>query len=225
MKYKPQYIFFLIGLNDVCRDDLRDYDRTLPMPGDIYMPNLLQKLQYSKLFSYIINLRINYSRAQLAKMKGLQHSSVDFANSSTSNFDSLLLTRTIGKHRSDYIPAYQSRIKKLIKKCRENNIQPVFITQPAVSGNAVDSSTGVNLSEIAVGDSLNGGMFWALLQAYNHALTEVCDREGCACVELGNLLPKNTLYYYDYFHFTNEGAAKAADIIFNEAEREKILSY
>ena len=37
-------------------------------------------------------------------------------------------------------------------------------------------------------------------------------------IDLAREFPKNSAYYYDWIHYTNEGAARVADILSRELE-------
>ena len=104
---------------------------------------------------------------------------------------------------------------------------PVFITQPSVLGNAIDSVTGTNLANLKI-DDYNGEIYWSMLEQYNSALREVCRETGSPFIDLADSMPKNTSYYYDYFHFTNQGSQMVANIILTQlpkmiiTERKKL---
>ncbi len=91
----------------------------------------------------------------------------------------------------------------------------MFITQPALFGNAIDEVTGVDLGKIAVDDN-NGQTQWEMLELYNEALRRVGERQGVLVIDLAGKMPKSSRYFYDFYHFNNEGSEKVAEIIYND---------
>jgi hypothetical protein len=39
---------------------------------------------------------------------------------------------------------------------------------------------------------------------------------GLLVIDLAQKMPHNSLYYYDFMHYTNEGAQKVAEIIYED---------
>jgi hypothetical protein len=96
------------------------------------------------------------------------------------------------------------------------NILPVFITQPNQFGVGKDSLTGADLALFPAdpGDRhMNGKLMWDMLEAYNNVTRSVGAQKQLPVIDLASLLPKNSLYFYDMSHFTNEGAEKVAAIL------------
>ncbi|MFC1646825.1 hypothetical protein ACFL1A_00945, partial [Patescibacteria group bacterium] len=122
-----------------------------------------------------------------------------------------------------YIQSYTNRLKQLMVLTKESGIDPVLITQPAVYGYAVDDVTGTDLSKIVIegangeiGEGLSGKEKWELLELYNNVTRKVARQEGILLIDLAQKMPKSTKYYYDYIHFTNDGAVLVADIIYSD---------
>jgi hypothetical protein len=45
-------------------------------------------------------------------------------------------------------------------------------------------------------------------------MKETASDNRCPVIDLARELPKNSKYFYDYVHFTNEGAEVVAEIVF-----------
>ena len=107
----------------------------------------------------------------------------------------------------------EQRFKKITQIAKENNIQVVFVTQPALFGGGIDNTTGVNLEGMETGNGLSGYAQWEILELYNNATKKVAEEEGIFYIDLANKLSKDSKYYYDFYHYTNEGAEEIASIL------------
>jgi hypothetical protein len=101
----------------------------------------------------------------------------------------------------------------LIAVSRRNGIEPVLITQPVLYGHVNDDVTAVDLRTVVAGE-LNGETEWDALEMYNNATRETGQREKVVVIDLAAKLPKSSRYYYDFFHYTNEGARAVGDIVY-----------
>ncbi len=45
-----------------------------------------------------------------------------------------------------------------------------------------------------------------VLEKYNDVMRNLCKEKDVPCIDLAALMPKNSKYYYDKAHFSNEGA-------------------
>jgi lysophospholipase L1-like esterase len=112
------------------------------------------------------------------------------------------------------LPYYRSRLEKLIQVSRDHGIEPLFITQPTLYGPGIDPATGVDLEKIKLGENLNGALMFAVVDMYNQTLRQVAAKDHVLLIDLARELPRNSLYYYDYLHYTEAGAAAVAEIIY-----------
>lgn len=119
---------------------------------------------------------------------------------------------------------FQKEVKKnyleLIKISKDNGILPIFITQPTLYGPGVDPTTGVNLESMIiqsgnanVGQGLTGKEMWLMVNSYNELLKTTAKENNVPVIDLANLMPRDSKYYYDYIHFSKAGAKKVADIL------------
>ena len=98
-------------------------------------------------------------------------------------------------------------------ECRKAGIEPVLVTQPTLVGEALDPTTGVDLGRAKVNGWANGLLFFQTLELYNQATREVAGRHGVLLIDLARELPKDSALYYDFIHFTNEGASAVGALI------------
>jgi hypothetical protein len=90
----------------------------------------------------------------------------------------------------------------------------VLITQPTLLG-GVDARTGLDTRpmEVELGERVNGAFAWRLLERYNDVTRRVGQQRGVLVIDLARELPKDSTYFYDFFHFTNPGADRVAEIV------------
>jgi hypothetical protein len=55
-----------------------------------------------------------------------------------------------------------------------------------------------------------------VVEIYNDITRQVGEEENLLVIELARKMPKSSKYFYDLMHYTNEGAAKVADIIYQD---------
>jgi lysophospholipase L1-like esterase len=214
IRLRPKYALFLVGLNDMGRDDLTIYDRSrngldIIRPKDHFFHRLANE-------SEVLTLIINLSRYLKGYSRGLVHREISLADlEKLDRVDPARAANLLQTHRDKYLKPYAARLSQLIRMCREHGITPIFLTQPALYGPQVDEATKVNLGTIKIG-KINGKLEWELLELYNEVTREVGAANGVPVIDLARQMPKNSNYYYDYFHFTDEGSQKVAQIIYED---------
>jgi hypothetical protein len=55
--------------------------------------------------------------------------------------------------------------------------------------------------------------YWKILEMYNDVTRRAAKEEGVWIVDLARDMPKDSTYFYDGIHFTNEGAEKVAELL------------
>ena len=211
VKLKPDIILFLVGCNDVGIEDLGRYDK------GFYSRARYRYIKLSgKLRSEVADFFINLSRVLKAQRRQLEHESLDITKSDVLEVSGEKRQRHLQKHRMRYLEGYRKRLLTLIIMTRRNGIEPVFITQPTLWGDEVDSVTGVYLGTLSAPFSLNGKTYWEVLELYNDVTRSLARIANVLVIDLARKMPKSSLYFYDAFHYTNEGAEKVADILYRE---------
>ncbi|MBI5184573.1 MAG: hypothetical protein HZA01_02450 [Nitrospinae bacterium] len=104
-------------------------------------------------------------------------------------------------HKARFLGPYKKRLSALVKISRDHGIEPIFITQPVLFGNAIDDVTNVDLGRLKINDS-NGRLEWEILELYNDATRELEKEAGVLVIDLAKDLPKSSRYYYDFIHYT-----------------------
>jgi lysophospholipase L1-like esterase len=214
MRLRPKVALFLVGINDVGRDDLKYQDRALTERRDdlFTVQGLLLRASQRSL---VVATALNLWRGERAQRMRLSHRFVRLELLPRARPGRIRSDAVLAEHRADYLPGYRQRVRRLVQLCREAAIEPVLVTQPALYGSAVDDATGVDLRFVEVDpeDGTNGNLAWRVLELYNDVLREEAPRLGAAVVDLGRALPKSSRLFYDFHHLTNEGAAAAGAIV------------
>ena len=226
VKQKPDYVYFLVGVNDMDRSDLNDSDgrylkgTSVNMGKNSWFKNAFLTLSNN---SEVFNLIYNISKAVKARnQKIFVDQKVILKKSDTLVLSSGDSTRVLDPQRK-LIPAYQQRIQSLIDVCLQHKITPVFITQPLLYGEGIDPKTGIDLATHRVSEVMNGGLLWKKLELYNEATRKTCLANKVGLIDLAYLLPKNSAYFFDEMHYSNEGSIQVGKIISEQSR--KILKF
>ena len=54
-----------------------------------------------------------------------------------------------------------------------------------------------------------------MLEKYNDGTRQIAKQKQIPLIDLAHLLPKSSEYFYDLVHFTNEGAEKTGQILYD----------
>lgn len=209
---KPDFILYLAGCNDVGRNDLNEYDKDNLQGKYGSVKNWLYKN------SEIIGLIVNISRGLDAKRNNLIHQEVLLEKLEHTQVYSKHIDNQILKHQS-YLASYEERLYQLAKTSKNNSINPIFITQPTLVGKGIDQETGIDLETIQLMSKEGGKVYWTILELYNEVMRKVAQKENILLIDLAHELPKNSRYFYDGLHFTNEGAEKVSEIVSENLEK------
>jgi lysophospholipase L1-like esterase len=210
-KLNPKYAIFLVGINDMDRNDLNQFDATIATNTNYDFKDWLIKN------SELVNIFVNLKRYFKAKSTlGLSHDIevLSLKQSPKLSLNQEQIEETLVSQRKNFIPNYLKRIDKLMNECRKNHIVPILVTQPLLFGYGTDSLTKVDLATIKTGDNQNGELYWKKIEVYNDALRTYATSKNIALVDLAREMPKNSLYFYDAMHFTKEGCKQVAQILF-----------
>jgi lysophospholipase L1-like esterase len=213
VKLKPDYVLFLVGINDVATADFESFDRlAMKKINTQSVGGFIKSLAN---YSETIGLVFNFYRFYIAYKQGLIHSNIEIDKLKTIEITEAKRTKILKKHETEFIENYKVRLNKLVQMCKDNDIQAILITQPQIIGDTIDATTGTDLSQIEYQD-MNGSTGWAVLELYNDITRQVAKNQNIQLIDLAKKLPKDSKYFYDFTHYTNEGAAKVGEIISEE---------
>ncbi len=220
VQLRPKVAVFLVGVNDIGVSDVKRVDKNINAGLKWGSFRSLERFtgalaDHSEVAAAILNLKRYYfpkvTWAPPQREINLKTEPVFEMSEATKE----ALYR---QHAAKYPRPYEKRLQTLVHICRENNILPVLMTQPALYGPGKDDVTGVDLSQLKVGDGINGGFYWRILELYNNVTRKVAQEDKVLLIDLARELPKSSKYYYDFIHYDNIGAAKVANIVYQHLE-------
>lgn len=209
VKLRPKAILFLIGCNDIGRDDLCSYDIEKLRNRYLSLKDFLRKK------SEALNFFNNVLKMLKVRRMGLEHQiDLDVTKLDKLEIPEDLRKREIQKHSLRYIDSYKKRVLALLEISKSEGIEPILITQPILWGNEIDKTTGVDLATAKIFNFMNGQLYWEILELYNNATKEIAENTGTYIIDLANKMPKDSVYFYDGIHYTNEGAEEISQIVY-----------
>lgn len=211
---RPKVALFLVGANDVARGTIAEWDAE----------NVKSGLQFSSgkafikslsAYSEVAALGLNAYRSYTAYKAGLIHQQIDFKEQGYLDIPEEEQKKYLAENaNSTYLQDYEARLKKIVETSRNAGIEPVLITQPLLVGFGTDDVTGLDLARIkAYGPRQSGKMYWDVLEAYNDVVRKLGREHGVQIIDLARQMPKSSRYFYDFIHYTPEGAQVIAEII------------
>jgi len=203
-KFPPDIIIYLIGLNDMGREIPNNADQQIVRGLSIDSVRIFLKstANYSKLSALILNAR----RSWLAREMGVSHANVDYESYGVLTLSNAKIELLLEKHRTRFIPSYQTRLRRLIETTLELGIVPILVTQTAAAGDIIDPTTGVDISSVKLSDEVNGAAWGQVIREYNQATLAVAADMNLLAIDMASLFPADTAYYYDFVHFANLGS-------------------
>lgn len=207
---KPKVVLFFVGINDMGAQNPNNADRL--RTGEIPWTSLRNIALSLSQKSEVVSIMVNIARSYQAQDLGVGHQEIRLEKVPV--FQAPLDKGGIlAQHQRDYVPGYRQRIESLAVRTRELGMEPVFITHPALYGEAMDPITGVDLGQVTVGE-WNGAVSWDVLELYNDAMRDVAQKNDILLIDLARLLEKNSLYFYDFNHYTNRGSEEVAEKVY-----------
>lgn len=208
---RPKVALFLVGVNDVGREDLKNQDRDLT---DREVPWLTRLARVSATAALLQNM----GRSAEAVHMNLDYRDLDLRALPPAPENEARHGRQIRTHRKEFVRGFRERLQGLVALCRTHRIVPVLLTQPALYGPLKDDVTGVDLGTVEVDPvrHIGGRLAWDVLEAYNDATRDVGRETGVLVIDVGRQMPKSSRLYYDFHHYTNEGAEAVAEIVARE---------
>jgi lysophospholipase L1-like esterase len=215
---KPKVALFLVGVNEVGLSKPNLYDdffvnivaRSKAAPRE---PSLWQAIKSGKevfptlaAHSRLANAALTVNRSISAIRGGLSHSQMDLRYVGPVGLTADEMARELDEHHRLFLPLYTSRLNRMLDLTQDAGILPVLVTQPALGGYGRDPTTGVDLG-------VTGGFYWDRLELYNDVTRRVAAARQVAVVDLAREMPKDSRYYYDWFHFSNDGAILVAELV------------
>jgi lysophospholipase L1-like esterase len=213
-KLKPKVAVFLIGINDVGVTNPKEFDTRMSTSLNFRsMDKFLASLAYrSEVASAALNLYRYLFPKSVQAIGQRDMGELDLTSLPTLELSAAERAEIVRTHAEKYVPAFEVRLRRLLKVTRENGIIPVLLTQPVVYGQGRDEATGVDLGKIVVANGMNGEVGWQVLELYNDVTRRVGAEAGVLVIDEAREMPKDSRLFYDLMHFSNAGAEKFAGI-------------
>jgi len=207
----PRMAVFLIGANDIGLDAGNPYDQALTPARSAVRSVAAFFTDHSEL----AGLAQNLVRVARTRDAGFGHGQIDITSLRHLEHDAANTAATIQKF-SMPLPSFAARVAALIEECRRHGIEPVLVTQPWLNGDAIDPATGVDLSTLQVHGAANGRLWWQVQELYNDVTRRTAKTHDVLLIDAAREMPKDSRLFYDFMHYTNEGAARLGDIVADE---------
>jgi hypothetical protein len=201
----PKVVLYLVALNDMFTDAPREFDRVEQNPwGTI--------ADHSELAATLLNL-YRWERTRKIEDLGAMPKPVALRDRPIHPVPPAQAER-LWDEQVPRLAAFRDRLERLVAMDRENGIEPVLITQPSLLG-GVDPRTGIDTRpmEVELWEKLDGALAWRILERYNDVTREVGRERGVLTIDLARSLPKDSTFFYDFFHMTNPGADRVGAIL------------
>jgi lysophospholipase L1-like esterase len=209
LKLKPDICIFLLGANDVGRTDLNKYDSSMLRYTGKSVSKKHWLAQHSRLFALCLNLY----RGIQARTFHLDHNyKFTLLNESPLVLPDSVIA-TILRNDTETVKNYRLRLLEIVRLCRANKIEPVFITQPYLLGEGKDDVSGVDLETFPFDKVKNGKAKWMEMELYNLETKTVAKENNVFVIDLAHQLPKSSRYFYDTWHFNNAGCEQVGTIV------------
>jgi hypothetical protein len=205
---------FLVGANDVARESISDWDAENVKSG-IQFDSAKSFIKSASAYSEVVALFLNGYRSYTAYKAGLVHQQIDLKAQGYLDIpEAEQQQRYAESVNTEFLNGYEQRLTMIVNVCRQAGIQPVFVTQPLLAGSGIDDVTGVDLARVrAYGPRQTGKMYWDVVEAYNDVTRKVGKANNLLTIDLAHEMPKSSRYFYDFIHYTPQGAKVIADIL------------
>lgn len=203
VRLRPKVALFLVGANEIGNAGGNGFEAS-NVRGPLLTTSFESFAKSVYAHSEVASLVLTLYRYFRARSQGLPHTVVNLKSARTVPYPEPDLDAVLKRHSDTFIPLFKNRLRTLIRLCRSNRILPVLITQPSLFGPGVDPVTGRDLASVLAEDRSGYGR-WKILDLYNDATRSVASEDSVFLVDLAREMPRNSLYFYDYLHYTGPG--------------------
>ena len=212
---RPTIAMFLFGINDMKLASESRLDQALN-PRNVGAAHRV--MTFAADHSEIAAVAENLLRMARTYRAELGDGELHAADMRTRAIEDATRDRILDEHRAQYLGGFAQRVAEIVDICRKNQIEPVLVTQPALYGDVVDPTTGIALGSVAVAQATNGHVEWRVLELYNDVTRKVSADTGTLLIDLAREIPKDSKYFSDWIHFSNDGATLVGDVVFRHLE-------
>ncbi len=216
---RPDYVLLMVGINDIDRPDLNEYDRGMLTEYQSFKQKLISA---SDLLSTVQTIW----RTSRVQDLGLGHEfELNVETASPGTDDPVLAAEYVANQRDRLSTGYAERLRQLVRETRAAGIEPILITQTSLYVDATDVATGRPIGALKFG-GFTAKTRGQALEIYNQTTRAVAAELGVHLIDVARAVPPDSRLFYDWIHFTNAGAELVAGVIAKElipflAERHK----
>jgi lysophospholipase L1-like esterase len=214
--YSPDYVVFLVGVNDLGLHLERDYsavrdDARSTVPESRATMGVLLWSRAADV-SQLARRLINVARSRLkedSRGNPVQDTVGRWVESARQKRTELKI-RDVDVE-SFPRPEYEQNIRALVHVTRSAGAVPVLVTQPVLWG--APPGDWEKLLWVTHGGRVPQQDLWKLMERFNHVLRRIAADLDIRLIDLSRSLPKSTSVFYDDDHFTVEGARLVGEFI------------
>ena len=211
----PKVVIFLVGANDPAASRLGEFEVQNIQSG-ISFKSAKAFLKSLSAYSEVVAFALNMQRSLTAYRASLNYENIDLTRLGYYKASAEEERRSLERQsKEEYLCGYKMRLQRLINIAKQSHTEPVLVTQPLLTGPAVDDVSKMDLAEIRIGPHTNGKMRWDLLEVYNDVTRRVGRDNGVLVIDLARQMPKSSRYFTDFLHFNNEGAQKVSEVMYS----------
>ncbi len=217
--FEPDLVIVLAGINDMLMHTARDYSPYRADSRSLYTiasPGNAPKIKY-----------VLCSTSQIARRLVLARRSSRRRTAAGTFWQDLegrwmVRLREIGA-RKEYEPLpidhkwphpeYGQNLRSLVGICRANNVNVVFVTQPALYRPDLSEEERSLLYFRPGGRRYPPEDMARLLESFNEQVRAVGTEMGVPVIDLAKMLPRDTSAFYDDCHFNKAGCGRVAQVL------------
>lgn len=198
---RPDVVLLLVGANEIGRQDLREfrYDDFRKYAEPQRASELWATVQAATRFARAVRMEATHRSIEPTEQSALAVTTEQ--------------RRIVLESHRDSLVRFSDRLNALLNSCESGGIMPVLLTQPALYGPAVDDRTGVDLSRVKVREGIDGALAWEILEAYNSVTRQTGESRHTLVIDLAAEIPHSSHLFYDWHHFTEDGARVVTDVV------------
>lgn len=206
-KYRPDYVAYLIGINDMGREDLNEYDSVFTLKGQSLRNRIVAS---SELLSTSQALYRSYRAHDMGLNHAVDH---DLKLIKTVSMTPDVVAKHLREHKEQHAPGFEKRLRALVEKTIALGAVPILITQPGMMGRGIDPTSGVMIDNLEYDDGLPASVAWDALEIYNDVTRRIAVEYRLPLIDAAREMPKESSLYFDWIHYSNLGAERMGEIV------------
>jgi lysophospholipase L1-like esterase len=199
--FKPRYILFYVGANDVVKDPGSDYDDLVRDKRTTWKTRVRES---SAIYHVVRTLKATY---EARRVYDLAHHYEDF---STWEWTTVPLAHDHEALAARRLQGFRARLTRLAEETRALGATPVFVTQPFCEYRfRADGTLEGRARPSSYDDTqINGVDLYNIMRLMGRVTMEVCAEAQGVCIDAAQELVWEEGDFYDAVHNTPQGAER-----------------